>query len=146
MLGSLANSNTITDNYALQLCTVYCKLLSVCVCVCVCVSCHFSSVFKKTVRQGKCSLDICKAHILEYSSTHVPEVWVRYTTDSSEDWRKFSISKSAAVPSLPAPTSSRKYGSSLQIKATKVADLQTPTAKDISDEHKIFLLPGIGVF
>ena len=49
------------------------------------------------------------------------EVWVRYTTDSSEEWRKFSILKHGAVLSLPG-SSSRKYGSSLHIKATKAAD------------------------
>ena len=75
---------------------------------------HFRSIFKKTIKdnikffgdeEGMCS-GVCK----------FSEVWVGYTMDESEEWRKFSIVKRHDVPSLP--TESQKYTSAIRVKAS----------------------------
>ena len=75
-------------------------------------------------------LDTQKACILEYTSTHKSEVWVCYTAGSAEDWRKFSILKCGAVPSLPEPTHRRKYHSSVGWKKIK-----QPISKSLSQSN-----------
>lgn len=47
---------------------------------------HFSSIFKKTVKNKKQSLNIQKAKVMNYSADHPSEVWVKYTSSDSEEW------------------------------------------------------------
>ena len=94
----------------------------------------FSEIFKKTPKViMKRSLEIRKVRILEYSSTHAAEVWVKYTMNDEEDWRKLSILKRSAVPSLPVATESRKYSRYVHVKPTEAADLKTLAAKYVPD-------------
>lgn len=53
---------------------------------------HFSTFLKKTIKNyEKQPLNISNARVLEYSSTHRTEVWVKYRPDG--EWRKFPILK-----------------------------------------------------
>ena len=100
---------------------------------------HFSEIFKKAPKDVmKKSLEIRKARILEYSNTHAAEVWVKYTMSEEEKWRKFSILKRGAMPSLPVATKSTKYSSSVPVKPTKAADLKMLATKYVPDEFQAF--------
>ena len=46
---------------------------------------HLCPFFKKTVRAGKQPFNIQKVRILDYSSSHPTQVWVKYEAED-EDW------------------------------------------------------------
>ena len=90
---------------------------------------HFSSLFKKTVKNKQRSLNIQSARVMNYSADHATEVWVKYTASDTEEWSKFQILKKGATASLPSPRL-RKYRTPAPVKATKAADVQ----KIVSDD------------
>ena len=73
---------------------------------------HFSSLFKKTVKNKKQSLNIQSARVMSYSADRASEVFVKYTSNDTE---KCNILKKGATASLPL-TSTEKvpYPSSHQ--------------------------------
>ena len=63
---------------------------------------HLSPFFKKTVWAGKQPFNIQKAWILDYSSSHPTQVWVKYGAED-EDWTIFELEEKGGVTvMLPA--------------------------------------------
>ena len=51
---------------------------------------HFPWFLKKTVKTGKKSLNIQRAMVLDYSSSHADKVWVKYG-GADEEWSKLRL-------------------------------------------------------
>ena len=100
-------------------------------------TCHFSTIFKKTVQSKKKYLNIQKARVLDYSINHASEVWVKYTGSETEEWSKFTLLKKGARASLPPPDD-KKYDGLLPVKVSKASDLQKIVDKYVPEEHKDF--------
>ena len=103
-------------------------------------SSHFSPFFKKVVKDhSKRPLRIQSARVIEYSTTHRDEVWIRYEPDA--EWFKFSIVKRNAIPSLPQPTTAQKYSTALPLKEKKIVDLKKIVDKYVPTEYKSYFEP-----
>ena len=92
---------------------------------------HFPRFLKKTVKTGKKSLNIQRAMVLDYCSSHADEVWVKYG-GADEEWSKFKLEKQRMrVRNLPT---GQKYSALLPVKQTKVDDV----LKYVPSEFKSF--------
>ena len=80
-------------------------------------------------------LDIQKACVLKYSSSHATEVWVKYNFDDKE-WKKFTVLKCVASVSLPVNLS--KYDGLLPVKPRKAADLRKIVEKYVPQCFEVF--------
>ena len=70
--------------------------------------------------------------ILEYSTAHVSEVWVKYGLGEDEDWSKFELlKKRVTLTSLPT---NKKYSTHLPVKETKCKDLKKLVEKYVPPE------------
>ena len=96
---------------------------------------HLTTFFKKNVQASKKPLNIQRARILDYSSQHPSEVWVKYGSED-EEWSKFSLKKrSVIVRSLP---SAQKYSRPLPVKQSKVSDLRKLAEKYVPPVFRPF--------
>ena len=94
----------------------------------------FKNVLKSTT---KSALNIQKARVLDYSTEHVDEVWVKYTSSDKEEWSKFRPLKASAVPHLPA-IDMVKYAQKIPVKANKVADIMKIVEKYVPEQHQTY--------
>ena len=76
---------------------------------------HLSLFFKKTVRAGKQPFNIQKVQILDYSSSHPTQVWVKYGAED-KDWTIFELEKKGVTFMLPTQL---KYTYPIPIKPAK---------------------------
>jgi len=96
---------------------------------------HTSRYFKKTIKNGKKSFNIQNARILDYSSAHPAEVWVKYGAED-EEWSKFEIMKKS-TRELTLPSSS-KHSGMLPLKPAKVTDVKFLVESYVPQEFRSF--------
>lgn len=97
-------------------------------------SSHLSQYFKKSLRSGKKVFSIRKARILDYSSAHPTQVWVKYGAEE-EEWAKFDVEKKGATATLP---SKPRYTRLLPVKPAKLRDVVKLVRKYVPSEHHPF--------
>ena len=95
---------------------------------------HLCPFFKKTVRAGKQPFNIQKARILDYSSSHPTQVWVKYGAED-EDWTIFELEKKGVTVTLPTQP---KYTYPIHIKPAKVRDVQKLVDKYVPSQYHSF--------
>ena len=94
---------------------------------------HFSPTFKISIQANKLPLNLQRAILLDYSTQHPTEVWVKH---GEEDWSNFELEKcQTMIRSLP---STQKYASTLPVKQSKVTDLRKLVQKYVPAEHHSF--------
>ena len=102
----------------------------------VAYSTGFSPFFKKTVQAKKKALNLQRAMVLDYSSQHVTEVWVKYGSGEEEPWSKFEVEKRRThIESLPT---TQKYHSLLSVKQSKINDVRKLVDKYVPQEFHRF--------
>ena len=101
-------------------------------------SAHFSVFFKKNINAGKKKLNLQRAMILDYSSQHPGEVWVKYG-DENEEWSQFTLEKRrhSAIRTLPT---SQKHHTPLPIKQSKVSDIRKIVEKYVPTQYHSFYM------
>ena len=92
---------------------------------------HLSPFFKKTVRAGKQPFNIQKVRILDYSSRHPTQVWVKYGA-KDEDWTIFELEKKGVTVTLPTQPI---YTYPIHIKPAKVRDVQKLLDKYVPSQY-----------
>ena len=96
----------------------------------------FSPFFKKTVQAKKKALNIQRDMVLDYSSQHVTEVWVKYGSGEEGSGSKFQVEKRRIrIESL---STTQKYHSLLPLKQSKINNVHKPVDKYVPQEFHQF--------
>ena len=101
-------------------------------------STYFSPFFKKTVQAKKKALNIQRAMVLDYSSQHATQVWVKYRFEEDEPWNKFELEKrNTRIQCLPT-VMAQKNPSPLPVKQRKINDVRKLVDKYVPQEYHHF--------
>lgn len=96
---------------------------------------HLLSFFKKTVSVNKKAFSIQRSRVLDYSSDHPEELWVKYSTQD-ETWTKYKILRGKQI-NITLPTEF-KYHAPLPLKPSKVEDINNLVKKYVPTEYQVF--------
>ena len=82
-------------------------------------------------------MGICDARVLEYSSDHKNQAWIKYSLSAQEEWHKFTIEKRKSRGPLTFPTEP-SYSELLPLSQAKVDDINKVVYKCVPREFRQF--------